>query len=146
MELTPQDVQWAKDTMMKTGLFTCASPESMKKLVEGLEKNHYKRNSTILFQGEISCKLYLIETGKVSINVKKGSERLKVAELETGSFFGEISLLMPRAATATVKAEDDTDIISLPGEAVQALVKTDLVFADFINAKIQERLKAHESK
>ena len=144
MELNSQDMAWAKATMTKTGLFGACSEAEIKILMDNLEKEHYKQGSTILFQGEISSKLYLIETGLVSINIRKGKEKLKVAELGPDSYFGEISLLTPRAATATVKAEADTEIIFLAGEAVQGIVKTDPAVADFINKQIEERLKAQK--
>jgi CRP/FNR family transcriptional regulator len=144
MDLTQQDIQWAKEAMMKTGLFSALPDHEMQQLLDGLEKQQYKAGATILFQGEISSKLYLVERGKVSINVRKGKEKNRVAELGANAFFGEISLLRPRAATATVKAEEETDIIFLPGEIVQAVVKNDAVFADFINKKIEERLQSQQ--
>ncbi|MCB4791309.1 MAG: cyclic nucleotide-binding domain-containing protein [Elusimicrobia bacterium] len=144
MELTPQDLAWSKEALTRTGLFAACSDTEIKLLMDGLEKEHYKMGSTILFQGEISSKLCFIETGLVSINVRKGKEKLKVAELGPKAFFGEISLLTPRAATATVKAEADTDIIFLAGELVQKLVKTDPIVAEFINKKIEERLKSQQ--
>jgi CRP-like cAMP-binding protein len=76
--------------------------------------------------------------------VRKGKEKNKVAELSPNSIFGEISLLTPRAATATVKSEAETDIIFLPGEVVQALVKKNPVLADMINKKIEERLESQK--
>jgi CRP-like cAMP-binding protein len=144
VELTEQDLTWAKETIKKTGLFdTCSEPE-LAQLLDGLEKQHYNANATILFQGEISSKLHLVESGSVAIIVRKGKEKNKVATLGPNSFFGEISLLTPRAATATVKAETDADIIMLPGEGVQALVKKNPVLADMINKKIAERLEAQK--
>lgn len=146
MELTEQDIQWAKETIAKTELFTTCSAAELEQLIDGLDKQSYHSGSTILFQGEISSRLSLVEAGTVSITVRKGKDKMKVAELGPNAFFGEISLLMPRAATATVKAEADTDIVFLPGEVVQALVKKNPVLADMINKKIEERLAAQKQK
>ncbi|MBN1824312.1 MAG: cyclic nucleotide-binding domain-containing protein [Endomicrobiales bacterium] len=144
MELNEIDVQWAKDTLRKIDIFCGCSESEFTQLVGGLEKKEYKANSTVLFQGEISCRLCIVKSGKVSINVRKGKDKLKVAELEPNAYFGEISLLMPRAATATVKAEIDSEIVFLPGEVVQALVKNNPSLAGTINKKIQERLDSHK--
>jgi len=146
MELTPQDQQWAKETIMKTGLFSTCSADNMQKMLDGLVKEHHKSGATVLFQGEISSRLYLVETGKVSVNVRTGRDKAKVAELGPNTYFGEISLLRPRAATATIKAEEETDIVSLPGEIVQALIKNDPALSDFINKKIEERLQGQKKK
>ncbi|MHB9155644.1 MAG: cyclic nucleotide-binding domain-containing protein [Endomicrobiales bacterium] len=146
MELTEHDVQWAKETLNKVELFTACSESELIQLLNGLEKQTYRSGSTILFQGEISSRLCLVEAGKVAIIVRKGKEKNKVAELGPNSFFGEISLLTPRAATATVRAEIDSDIIFLPGEVVQALIKSNPSLADAMRLKIEERLESQKKK
>lgn len=146
MSLNEHDIEWAKGVIRKIDLFAGCSEDEIKRLVDGLDKKTYKSGATILFQGEISSRLYLVETGNVSINVRKGKDKIKVAELPANSYFGEISLLRPRAATATVKAESDTDIVFLPGEVVQELVKSQPALAETINAKIEERLKSQVKK
>ena len=149
MELNEQDLQFAKETINKIGLFSACSDAEIGQLLSGLEKQHYKQGATILFQGEISSKLSLVESGKVSVMLRKGKEKIKVAELGANSFFGEISLLTPRAATATIKAEEDSVVLFLPGEIVQRLVSDNPALNEEINKKIAERLesqKQHQEK
>ena len=110
----------------------------------GLEKQAYKQGSTVLFQGEISSRLCLVESGKVAVQIKKGKEATKVAELGAGSYFGEISLLTPRAATAGIKAEEDSVILFLPGEVVQRIVADNPALQQEMNTKISERLAAQK--
>jgi CRP-like cAMP-binding protein len=141
MELTDKDLQWAKNNLKRVELFVTCSEAEIDELVNGMEKVSYNQGSTVLFQGEISSKLCLVQNGKVSVNIRKGKEKNKVAELGSGTFFGEISLLRPQAATATIKAEETTDILFLPGEAVQAMVKKNSELSEAINKKIDERLE-----
>jgi CRP-like cAMP-binding protein len=145
MELSEQDIQWAEETIRKTGLFATCSEDELQQLLAGLDKQCYHAGSTILFQGEISSRLCLVEAGTVAVVVRKGKDKNKVAELGQNSYFGEISLRTPRAATATVKAETEAEVIFLPGEVVQALVKKNPELAGMINGKIQERLDAQKS-
>jgi thioredoxin reductase (NADPH) len=144
MELSEEELRWAGETIKKTGLFTTCSDDEMRQLLSGLAKKHYHTGQTILFQGEISNCLSLVESGLVSIWIRKGKEKNKVAELGPNSFFGEISLLTPRAATATVKAENDTEIVFLPGEIVQAIIAHNPVLSEIIHKKIDERLQSQE--
>jgi signal-transduction protein with cAMP-binding, CBS, and nucleotidyltransferase domain len=146
MELNEQDIQFAQETIKKMGLFSMCSEPELGQLMGGMEKQNYKQGSTILFQGEISSRLYIIESGKVSVTVRNGKIKTRVAELETNNFFGEISLLTPRAATATIKAEADTVIIFLPGEVVQRLAKENIRFQEGLNHKINERLASQKQK
>jgi CRP-like cAMP-binding protein len=142
MELTDEELQLAKEGLKKTELFSNCSDKELEELICGLEKENYKKGSTILFQGEISSRLCMVGSGTVCVMVRKGSDKVKVAELGPKSYFGEISLLTPRAATASIKAEEDAVIIFLPGEKVQELVKSNPELAKMITAKINERLEA----
>ena len=148
MELNQQDLQWAKEAIEKVGLFSTCSPEELQSLIDGLEKEHYKSGSTILFQGEISSRLCMVEAGKVEVLVRRGKskEKVQVAQLGPNSYFGEISLLMPRAATATIKALDESDIVFLPGEVVQSLIKNNPMLSDNINKQIEARLASSKKQ
>jgi len=144
MELNEKDLQFAKETITKMGLFSACTDAETGQLLDGLEKQGYKQGSTILFQGEISSKLCLIESGKVSVYIRKGKDKVKVAELGANSYFGEISLLTPRAATATIKAEEDSVVLFLPGEVVQRLVNDNPALKEELNKKIAERLESQK--
>ena len=141
MDLNENDIKFAKETIAKTGLFTTCTEDEINQLLHGLEKQSYKQNATVLFQGEISSRLCMVQSGLVSVWVRKGKEKVKVADLEAGAFFGEISLLTPRAATATIKSEQETEIIFLPGEVVQAQAKKNPAFGASLDKKIHERLE-----
>lgn len=140
MDLSPQDIAWAKQNIIKSDLFSTCGDAEINELVAGMEKQAYNAGQTVLFQGEISSRLAMVEAGKVSVWVRKNKDKAKVAELGPGAVFGEISLLTPRAATATIKSEESSEIVFLPGEVVQAMAKRNPVFADTINKKIEDRL------
>lgn len=144
MELTDTDAQWARVVIEKSGFFEGCSAEELNRIAEGFEKRHYAAGETIMFQGEISNKLYIVQCGKASVVVRKRKRQEKVAELGPLDFLGEISLFTPRAATATVKAETDCEVIVLPGEAVEKVVKDNAPLAEKILKKIEERLKVQE--
>lgn len=144
MLLDDNDLQWAKQALRKTEIFSICSDEELALLLNGLEKEHYRAGSTILFQGEISSRLYLVESGKVSVWARKNKEKTKVAELDAGSYFGEISLLTPQAANASIKAESETEIVMLPGEIVGKLINKNPALSNAIKHKIEERLVSRQ--
>jgi len=88
--------------------------------------------------------LYLVQSGLVSGWARKNNGKVKVAELPAGSYFGEISLLTPCAATATIKAEKETDIIFLPGEVVETVVKNNPPLSSAIHKEIEKRLASRK--
>ena len=139
--LSDDDISKLRQAILKMDFLLGLPDEEIMQFIESLEKSHHKKGSTLIFQGEISNRLYLIAFGKVSVWVKppKSQERLRVAELNAGDYFGEISLLEPITASATLKAEEDTDLFSITREKFTAIVDKFPGTTDLIRTKIQQR-------
>ena len=116
--LDVEDYQWIKGTLKKLDFFGHCSDENVMEIAESMEHSHYKAGQKILMQGEFSDRLYLIKSGTVDILKKVGEDHKKVAELGTEKYFGEISLLTPSSATATVKAKTATGSFKINAVAV----------------------------
>jgi CRP-like cAMP-binding protein len=81
----------------------------------------YQKDAIVCSQGEAGDCLYCIEYGKVGVYDKYGEpDEVKLAELESGAVFGEMSLLdkAPRSATVVV-LEDDTVISEVSEETFE---------------------------
>jgi CRP-like cAMP-binding protein len=130
----------AEQFLKKLPLFEKCSSDDVQRLALNMRWLAYKKGDTILFQGMISHQMFFILTGRAAVFTRKDRETRRVADLEAGSYFGEISLLTNRAATATIKAdEEDTQIYVLERDAViEALSRNPEAMAD-ITAKVQER-------
>jgi CRP/FNR family transcriptional regulator, cyclic AMP receptor protein len=68
---------------------------------------HYKHNERIITSGEVEKRMYIIIEGKVEITLSDGSQKIKVAILGKGDFFGEISIFSNRPRSANVSAIGD---------------------------------------
>lgn len=68
----------------------------------------------IFKEGDSADCAYIIESGKVQITIKKGSEDITIAVLEPGELFGEMAVLdgLPRSATAYAIEDCHLSIIS----------------------------------
>jgi CRP/FNR family transcriptional regulator, cyclic AMP receptor protein len=67
----------------------------------------YKNNERIITAGEVEKRMYIIIDGKVEITLSDGSQKIKVAVLGKGDFFGEISIFSNRPRSANVSAIGD---------------------------------------
>lgn len=70
-----------------------------------LHRRTYRPDETIFRQGEPGVGMYIIVEGKVAVVAEPGSRKL--AQLQTGEFFGELALLddSPRSASAVAQVE-----------------------------------------
>jgi potassium-dependent mechanosensitive channel len=121
-------------------LFEKCDDGTLQRIALGLRWHTYKKGDTVLFQGMISHQMYLVASGRVAIFTRKDGQTRQVATLREGEYFGEISLLTNRAATATVKAEDDdTQVYILDRDGmVTALASHPDVLED-VTRRIRER-------
>lgn len=82
-----------------------------------------KKGTTIFRQGDKGDHMYLVITGKVEIrrHSAKGSD-LRIATIEPGGFFGEMSLMesLPRSATAITL--EDTRLLVIRADNFQEVV------------------------
>ena len=130
----------AEQFLQKLSLFEKCAPEDIQRLAMNLRWHSYKKGDTILFQGMISHQMFFIVSGRAAVFTRKDRETRRVAGLEGGDYFGEISLLTNKAATATIKAdEDETQVYILERDAmIETLSRNAGAMAD-VTLKVQER-------
>ena len=91
------------------------------RISQALKSAVYAPETVILEQDDERCKLFIIAEGTVAVR-KDGKT---VAELRTGSHFGEMSLLNNTPSNAAVVAVRSTRVLCLERTAFFALVQHD---------------------
>ncbi len=129
--------------MKKIDFLEGVPDETLKDVLFSLQKETFSKDRTILFQGEIANRLFIIQKGKVIISTKNKGSKLVLAELSAPHYFGEISLLRPMSATATVTSgEEGTELIILNHDALTQLSKKLPDIQKRIQGVIETRLES----
>lgn len=76
----------------------------------------------IIRQGEPGSRFYIVNSGKVEVVRRDGTEEQSLAFLGPGTYFGEIALLQSSYRTATVRAVEDTTVLSIARKDFKQLV------------------------
>ncbi|MCK9245299.1 MAG: cyclic nucleotide-binding domain-containing protein [Candidatus Marinimicrobia bacterium] len=90
------------------------SDPELKELTGLFRGRHVTRDETIFKEGEPSEELYIIAKGRVSVLIYSAShpgELEKIASLRDNELFGEFALIDGSSRSATVIAEENTDLI-----------------------------------
>jgi CRP-like cAMP-binding protein len=90
-------------------------------------------------QGDPGDTLYVIAQGAV-VPVAEGEPRKKLAVLEEGDFFGEISLVTERPRSATIEALVDTKLLAIDRALVAELVERQPAVLTVLLRYLRDRL------
>ncbi|MCH7781815.1 Crp/Fnr family transcriptional regulator [candidate division KSB1 bacterium] len=73
----------------------------------------FKKGETIFKEGDVGDVMYIIRSGRVEIVKNVNDEELVLATLSANSFFGEMALFGDKTRSATVRALDETHMITI---------------------------------
>ena len=113
-----------KELLSKVGLFSGLNNENLNRLAEFCVELSFKKDETLIKQGERGVGLYVVVSGEVKI-VKKtaGGDELGVALHGFGDFFGEMAVLDDAPRSASVIAVEDTECLFLSAWDFKARMK-----------------------
>ena len=73
--------------------------------------------------------LFVVRSGRVSVDKGDGSSRLHLGEMAAGEMFGEMSLVDDVLTQATVTALEDVELLVVPRGELDALLSSDPALA-----------------
>jgi CRP-like cAMP-binding protein len=121
------------------GLFACLSEEDRALLAGRLRYAPFTKGEILTRQGAIGHWLYLVIEGEVAVRLSVDGEERQVAQLGSGSFFGEMSLMTGEPRSATVVALSDVECYRLDKRAFQDIMQRRPELAEPIAAILAER-------
>ena len=80
----------------------------MKGVIKMINLQEFKKNEVIIKEHDIDESLYLIESGQVQVYREKEDGEIILANLTSGSFFGEMALIDDRPRSASIRASEKT--------------------------------------
>jgi len=129
--------------LRKVDFFVPMTFEQLEIILPCFEVCKCANGETIFRQGSPGDSFYVIDSGTVSVRIKKSffSFSREAAKLGTGDFFGEMALLSRDPRSATVVSVSDTKLFRLHADDFQNVVKRNSAFAAEIK-KIADKRKA----
>jgi CRP-like cAMP-binding protein len=123
----------------KSSLFEKLDDAGRKRLLEGGALETYPPNTVLMKEGEPGDSFYFIKTGAVEVSTMKGPDKLKLADLGAGDFFGEVSVITAQPRTATVTALSPVVAIKFQRRKISRVLMDYPDVTKVLNAKIEDR-------
>ena len=121
-------------TLARVPLFSHLDPIERRKIAEHLTTVNVRKGTTIITEGEIGDSMYIIKSGQVGVYttlmeddgisvIKTDQERLHLATLQEGDFFGEQALITHEPRSATIIALTDIQLLKFTQNDLAVVVK-----------------------
>jgi len=92
-------------------LFGALSPAAFESLVTKLKSTRFPKNGIVFEEGAPGDSVLLLVSGRVRVEKLDGNERVHIASLVPGAFFGEFGYLTDRRRHARVVAETTVEVL-----------------------------------
>lgn len=132
-----------KDIIEKVPLFEKAGDALIRDIIINLKPIIFTPGDYIVRAGEIGDEMYFISRG--SVEVLSPDESTVYATLDTGKFFGEISLLLSMPRTATIKAIEYCDLFCLDKITFDRIIERYPLFQESMQTLAEKRKQEIET-
>ena len=96
----------AKTSLQSIDIFSELTGDEFSIVRSKMKQKEYRKGETLFHQNDEGTKLYIVEQGRIAIEVQlSDGKKLEISEIQSGNFFGEMSIFedAPRSATCTTK-------------------------------------------
>ncbi len=116
--------------------------EQVLEISEHCELQTYSAGQSIVNQGDLADKFYVITQGHVKVVNVTDDKEILIGYLHTGDYFGEVGLLQSHPRTATIRASDteEVHVIAINREGFGELIQESEVASADISQAMYDRL------
>jgi CRP-like cAMP-binding protein len=104
-------------------IFQCLNGEQLEGIVKHSQFNHFGRGERVIEEGAEGQSMFILLRGSAQVSVSQNGSAIRVGVLRSGDCFGEMSLLTGEKRTATVRAEDDCEVLEISKPVMATLLR-----------------------
>jgi small-conductance mechanosensitive channel len=130
------------DRLSAIDVFSPLSTEELRQLSTATVGHVFAPGETLIRAGDEGSSMFVVNSGKVKVQVVDPSGPRTVAVLTEGNFFGEMALFTGEPRTANVVAVEETEVLEIGHAAMKHLFETNPSLAESISWTIAERQAA----
>ncbi len=128
--------------LRRVPLFADLPQEPLEALAGRLASERFADGDTIIRQGDVGDKLYLLDRGQVEVTLSTPGGEQPLNTLHEGDYFGEIALVMDVPRTANVRALGPVRVLALSKADFRVVLERMPGVAQRLEPVVRERLAA----
>ena len=111
----------ARAILRSEALFDCMNDTQLENVLKNAQIHRYGRGERLIKEGDASDSMFVMLRGTAAVSVAQNGTGVKVGVMRQGDCFGEIALLTGEPRSATVRAENDCEVLEI-GKPIMAEV------------------------
>jgi CRP-like cAMP-binding protein len=133
------------DSLSRVGVLAALGPEQIRLLATENADRTYARGEQVIHQGDPGGSMFVIMSGRVEVTAQDGTAPpTPLAVLQTGDYFGEMSLMTGAPRVATVTALDETRLLQIGNDSFRRILKIRPELVEELGAALRLRLAKRE--
>jgi CRP-like cAMP-binding protein len=130
------------DYIRNIPLFKHLKEAQLKEIASRCKSAQYKKSAVIFHRTDLSTDLYIVNSGKLkAVLTDEEGDEIVIAHFEKGAFFGELSLLDGKGRSATIVADEDSELAVLRKDVFLDLLYREPKLSVELMATLAERLR-----
>ncbi len=139
---TPSRREAIESAISSVDLFALLSDEARGRVADGARERRFAAGETIVREGDRGLSMFIVESGRLGVSVHgKVGQSQRLAVLEEGAAFGEISLLTGDPRSATVRALTEATLLEIDKSTLSPILRENPSICGMIELTMQERRK-----
>jgi small-conductance mechanosensitive channel/CRP-like cAMP-binding protein len=134
------------EALGRTALFNGVQKRSLERLAGTILLHHFAQGDTIILQGAQDTDMFLLVEGAVDVLINVDEKEVSVSRMQTGDYFGEMSLLTGEPRTATIRAVTTGAAYRIDREAIAAILESDPALMGLLSRNLAERNLSRRAK
>jgi len=127
----------------KVPIFAPLSDRETRKLADACRVRIFAPGESIVRQGQKGNSMFVIHRGSVKIQITEDGVSQTLQNLREGDIFGEMALLTGEPRTATVVAEDETEVFEIRNRSLKPILEANPELVKSLSDIIEERRAYH---
>jgi len=152
MESKPEDaapeemLDLTAERLNQVSIFAPLSDDEIENLANASVSRVYAPGEAIVRRGQMGGSMFVIIRGSVKVQIPEKDYQKTINKLGENAFFGEMSLLTGEPRTATVIAEEETEVLQIRKEGLKPLLENNPELVQAISVLIEERKKVLDAQ
>ncbi len=129
------------ECLSRVGLLSALEPEQIRRLGEENADRVYAAGEQVIRQGDAGDSMFVIMQGRVEVTARDGgSAPAKLAVLQPGDYFGEMSLMTGSPRVATVTTLEETRLLEIGKGSFRGVLAARPALVESLGAALRARL------